>query len=64
MDAATSWFTARSTRIVIDVLFLVLTLSYVIADIDHQHTLGAVLWGVVAVFWLAMIPFDWRRSTH
>ena len=52
----------RSVRLAIDAVFLLLALVFLIQDWAHHDWPGAVLWGALTAFWVAMIPFDMRRS--
>jgi hypothetical protein len=53
---------SRTVRLVIDAVFLLLALTFLIQDWGHHDWPGAVLWGVLTAFWVAMIPYDMRRT--
>jgi hypothetical protein len=53
---------SRALRLSLDAVFLLLALVFLVQDWSHHDTAGAILWGALTVFWVAMIPVDLRRT--
>jgi uncharacterized membrane protein len=57
-------FHKRSTRLAIDVMFLVITAIYLYFDLRDQDRAGTVFWLVSAVVWVVLTVMDLRHSPH
>lgn len=51
----------RTTRLIIDVVFLALSLTFIWQDARSDDRLGLVFWGVSLVVWVVAIASDARR---
>jgi len=55
-------FHKRSTRLVIDAMFLVVSAIYLYFDFRDQDRAGTVFWLVSAVVWIVLTVLDLRHS--
>ncbi len=51
----------RTTRLAIDVVFLVLSLVFIVQDATSGDRLGLVFWGLSLVLWVVALIGDSRR---
>ncbi len=51
----------RTTRLAIDVVFLVLSLIFIVQDATSHDRLGLVFWGLSLLLWVVALVGDWRR---
>ena len=51
----------RTTRLAIDVVFLLLSLLFLVQDFDSSDRLGLAFWGLSLLFWGVATVGDSRR---